>query len=359
MGAERARIREVAAVFLRLGFTAFGGPAAHVALMEEEVVRRRQWLTRESFLDLFGAASLIPGPSSTELAIYLGFTRAGIAGLLLGGVCFILPAALITAALAHAYVRYGSVPQAGALLYGLKPVLIAVVAQALWSLGRTALKRGSLVAIAAAALVASLLGAPPVLVLAAAALISAAARRPGLAIVAPWPLFWVFVKLGSIVFGSGYVLLAFLRDELVTQRHWLTESQLLDAVAVGQFTPGPVFTTATFIGYLAGGGAGAVAATVGIFLPGFLLVELSGRLVPRLRRSPTAAAALDGVNAASVALMAAVSVQLGRAALVDLPTAAMAIVAGAVLLRTRVNPTWLLAGGAVAGLLLRWHSHWE
>jgi chromate transporter len=346
---ERALLREVAALFLRLGFTAFGGPAAHIAMMEDETVRRRHWLTREQFLDLFGAASLIPGPSSTEMAIYLGFRRAGWLGLVLGGVCFILPAALITTAIAWAYLRYGSLPQAGAILYGIKPIIIALVAQALWSLGRAALKTKPLAALAMGALVASLLGVPPLPVLVAAAVLAVGARAGGLYAVGPWPLFLVFVKLGAVVFGSGYVLLAFLRDDLVTRLHWLSESQLLDAVVVGQLTPGPVFTTATFIGYILGGGIGAIAATVGIFLPGFLLVAASGPLIPRIRSSPIASAALDGVNAASLALMAAVTWQLGRAAIVDVPTAAIALVGAVLLFRFRLNSAWLVLAGGVVG----------
>ncbi len=346
---DRARLREVAELFLRLGFTAFGGPAAHIAMMEDETVRRRQWLTREQFLDLFGAASLIPGPSSTEMAIYLGFRRAGWLGLVLGGVCFILPAALMAAAIAWAYVRYGSLPQVGAVLYGIKPIIIALIAQALWSLGRTALKTKVMVVIAVGALAASLLGVTPLLILVVAALLAVVSRAGGLYTVAPWPLFLVFLKLGAVVFGSGYVLLAFLRDDLVTRLHWLTESQLLDAVVVGQFTPGPVFTTATFIGYLLGGGVGATVATVGIFLPGFLLVAASGPAIPRLRSSRIAGAALDGVNAGSLALMAGVTWQLGRAAIVDVPTTAVALIGAVLLFRYRVNSAWLVLAGGLLG----------
>lgn len=350
---DRQRVGEVAGLFLRLGFTAFGGPAAHIAMMEDETVRRRQWLTREQFLDLFGAASLIPGPSSTELAIYLGFRRAGWLGLVLGGACFILPAALITVAIAWAYVHYGSLPQASAILYGIKPIIIALVVQAVWNLGRVALKNKLLIAIAIAALAAGLMGSPPLLILVFGGLLALASRRSGFYAVAPWPIFLVFFKLGAIVFGSGYVLLAFLRADLVTRLHWLTESQLLDAVVVGQFTPGPVFTTATFIGYLVGGGSGAAVATLGIFLPGFLLVALSGPLVPRIRSSPLAAAALDGVNVASLSLMAAVAFQLGRAAVVDLPTAVIAIAGSVLLFRYRLNSAWLVVAGAIAGIGLR------
>jgi chromate transporter len=346
-------LREVIGLFLRLGFTAFGGPAAHIAMMEDETVRRRQWLTREQFLDLFGAASLIPGPSSTELAIYLGFRRAGWLGLIAGGVCFILPAAVMVAAIAWAYLRYGNLPQATAVLYGIKPIVIALIVQALWNLGRAAARTPFLLALALVSVVASFLGAPPLLVLVGSALLSLGARARGLHSVALWPLFLVFLKLGAVVFGSGYVLLAFLRDDLVTRMHWLTESQLLDAIVVGQFTPGPVFTTATFIGYLVAGGAGAALATVAIFLPGFLLVALSGPLVPRLRGSPLAAAALDGINAGSVALMAAVSWQLGRAALVDVATVLIALAGALLLFRFRFNSAWLVLAGGLLGLVVQ------
>jgi chromate transporter len=342
----------VALLFLRLGVTAFGGPAAHIAMMEDEAVLRRGWLTREQFLDLFGAASLIPGPSSTELAIYLGFRRAGWIGLLLGGACFILPAALLSGGFAWAYVRYGSLPQVAGILYGIKPIVIALVAQALFGLGKSALKTPLLAIIGLAALVAGLFEVPPLAILVVAAVIVALLRAGGLRAVAPLSIFLVFAKIGALVFGSGYVLLAFLRDELIARRHWLTEPQLLDAVAVGQFTPGPVFSTATFIGYLLGGGAGAVAATIGIFLPGFVLVAISGPLLPRVRESPMASAALDGVNVASLGLMAAVAWQLARSAIVDIPTALCALVAAVLLFVFRVNSAWLVFGGALVGLLL-------
>src|SRR5438067_6303472 len=261
-------LREVISLFLRLGFTAFGGPAAHIAMMEDETVRRREWLTREQFLDLFGAANLIPGPSSTELAIYLGFRRAGWPGLIAGGACFILPAALLVTAIAWAYLRFGTLPQAAAVLYGIKPIVIALVVQALWSLGRAAARTRFLFTIAGVSLIAALLGAPPLLVLVGSALVAIVARSGGLYSVALWPLFLVFLKLGSVVFGSGYVLLPFLDADLVRRLGWLSKDQLLDAVAVGNVTPGPVFTTATFIGYHLAGLRGAAVATAGIFLPG-------------------------------------------------------------------------------------------
>ena len=387
---ERGSLKELAVFFLRLGFTAFGGPAAHIAMMDDELVRRRKWLTREKFLDLLGASSLIPGPSSSELAIHIGYLRAGWAGLLLGGACFILPAAVLVGAIAWAYVRFGHLPQVSAVLYGVKPVVIAVILQALWGLGRAAVKNALLACVGAVCVILAALGVNLILVLfgagAAVALIHLAARgarRPNrntLASVASlirhgpagvaqifsaagaagaaavpsfWPLFYVFLKIGSIVFGSGYVLLAFLRADLVAQRGWLTDGQLIDAVAVGQVTPGPVFTTATFIGYLLRGPLGALVATVGIFLPAFLLVAASGPLIPHIRRSATAGAFLDGVNVASLALMAVVSYQLGRSSIVDWLTAVLAVASLALLVRFRTNSAWLVLGGAIAGVAAR------
>jgi chromate transporter len=319
-------------------------------MMEDEVVRKRRWLTREELLDLLGATNLIPGPNSTELAIHIGHRRGGSWGLVIAGACFILPAALITSAIAWAYVRFGTVPQARWILYGVKPVIIAVVAQALWGLGRTALKTRLLGALGILALAASLVGLDELAILALAGVTSGVLGRkrgpartdamllaPGLMTVGSGALasatsvslgslFLTFAKIGSVLFGSGYVLLAFMRADLVEQRHWLTEQQLLDAIAVGQLTPGPVFTTATFVGWIIRGGPGAVGATRGIFLPAFVFVALSGPLVPRLRRSPIAGAVLDGVNVGSLGLMAAV-----------------------LLLRFKVSSAWLVVGGAAAG----------
>jgi chromate transporter len=374
---------ELARLFLRLGATSFGGPAAHVALMEEEVVRRRRWMTREDFLDLYGATNLIPGPSSTELAIHIGHRRAGFAGLVVAGTCFIVPAALATLGIAWGYVRFGALPEVGWLLYGVKPVILAVVVQAIWGLGRAALKTKPLYALAALCAGANLLGVHEIAVLFGAGGLVAAARRlgPGQPSAAPpagaavffalplagagaattgasaapfglASLFLFFVKIGSVLFGSGYVLLAFLRADLVERYRWMTEAQLLDAVAVGQVTPGPVFTTATFIGYLLGGAPGAAVATAGIFLPAFLFVALSGPLVPRLRSSRAAGAFLDGVNVASLTLMALVAVRLGQAAVVDAPSAALAGVSAVLLVRYRVSSLWLVAGGVAAGLAI-------
>jgi chromate transporter len=376
-------VRELALVFLKLGTTAFGGPAAHIAMMEDELVRRRAWLTREELLDLVSAAALIPGPSSTEVAIYIGYRRGGWRGLLLGGLCFIMPAALIVTSIAWAYVRFGRLPAVGGVLYGIKAIIIAVVAQALVAFGRTAIKSRWLLALGVAAAAANVLGASPLVVLLCAGVVSAAGpivrhekkekNDPSLL----WPgalgvtsgasivatasapvgltkLFLVFLKIGAIVFGSGYVLLAFLRADLVDRTHWLTESQLVDAVAVGQLTPGPVFTTATFVGYVVAGIPGAIVATVGIFLPSFVLVAISGRLIPRLRRSRIAGAFLDGVNVASLALMGVVGVQLARAAIVDVPSAGLAVLSGAALLRWRINSAWLVLAGGAVGALVQW-----
>ncbi|MBM3860734.1 MAG: chromate transporter [Verrucomicrobia bacterium] len=352
---RRHRLRELALLFLKLGSIAFGGPAAHIAMFEDEVVRRRKWLTHEEFLDLLGAVNLIPGPNSTEMAIHVGYRRAGWAGLIVAGSCFILPAALIVTAMAWAYVTFGKLPQVEGLLYGIKPVIIAVVVQALWRLGWTAVKNRWLALLGAAAVTLSFLGVNELIVLFGIGALPVLGRvRPKLSVVEPFSLglmLLFFLKVGAVLFGSGYVLLAFLRADLVGRWGWLTEGQLLDAIAVGQVTPGPLFTTATFIGYLLAGNAGAVLATVGIFLPAFVFVAISAPFLPRLRRSPVAAAFLDGVNVASLALMAVVTWQLGRAALADPLTVVLAAVAGLLLLHCRVNSAWLVLGGAVVGLI--------
>ena len=382
-----ASVRDLAAYFLRLGILAFGGPAAHLAMMEEETVRHRHWLSREKFLDLLGAANLIPGPTSTETAIYIGYQQAGWVGLLVAGICFILPAAFIVTAIAWAYVLYGSLPQVADLFYGIKPVVIAIILQALWGLGRGAAKTRLLIVCGLMALGASVLGVSPLLVIFGIGSVVGLVKwvtewRHGkslhlislcLILLAPvvafgvqiggeyleppssrfglWSLFLIFLKVGSIVFGSGYILLAFLQNDLVTRLHWITNSQLLDAIAVGQVTPGPVFTTATFIGYLLGGPAGALVATVAIFLPGFVLVAISGPLIPRVRSSPVAGAFLDGVIVASLALMAFVTYQLGVSALIDLVTVGLTLVSLVLLFRFHVNSMWLVLLGGAVGVL--------
>jgi chromate transporter len=362
---------ELALFFLRLGTTAFGGPAAHIAIMEDELVRRRKWLSREKFLDLLGASNLIPGPSSSELAIHIGYLCGGWRGLLIAGSCFILPAALMVASLGWLYIRFGRLPATEAILYGIKPVVIAVVLQALWGLGRTAVKSTFLGFVALLAVLLSAFGFHPLLLLLVAGgvacvpflrtsrvsfsfLPSVTMGSGILAATASFSLvsiFLIFLKLGATVFGSGYVLLAFLRADLVTHRGWLTDAQLIDAVAVGQVTPGPVFTTATFIGFILGGIQGAVVSTVGIFLPAFVLVGVSGPLVPRIRKSKPAGAFLDGVNVGSLALMATVTWQFGRASLVDALTTLLAVASSIALLRFRVNSAWLVFIGAAIGLI--------
>ena len=338
--ASAGELRGLARLFLTLGTVGFGGPAAHIAMMRDEVVRRRGWLSDQQFLDLLGATNLIPGPNSTEMAMHVGSVRAGRAGLIVAGLCFIAPAAVLVGILAAAYVRYGTTPEASWVLYGIKPVIIAIVLQALWALGRFALRTLPLVAIAGTAFGLYLAGINELIVLATAGVVALLLLRgailPGLALLALpaavgsaafnlLRMFLLFLKTGAVLYGSGYVLLAFLRGDFVSRLGWLTDQQLLDAVAIGQFTPGPVLTTATFVGYLLAGIPGAVLATIGIFLPGFIFVAVSHPVIPRLRRSRTAGAVLDGVNAASLGLMAGVTLQLGRAALVDVWTALLGI----------------------------------
>lgn len=368
-------VREVALLFLKLGTIGFGGPAAHVALMREEVVRRRGWVDDQRFLDLVGATNLIPGPNSTELAIHLGYDRARWRGLLVAGACFILPAALMVLALAWAYVEYGETPAFDGLLYGIRPVVVAIVLRALAGLLGTALKGPLLAALAAATLVAYLLGVHELLLLAGGGLLvlvvrTGRARRAAggthslalpalLAAGEPFladptggqlaRLFLTFVKIGAVLYGSGYVLLAFLRGDFVERLGWITQEQLVDAVSIGQVTPGPVFTTATFIGYLVAGVPGAVLATVGIFLPSFVFVGLLSQVVDQIRARAWSAALLDGVNAAALALMAGVTAQLASTALVDPLTVALTGAAALLLWRTRLNSAWYIVAGAVVG----------
>lgn len=379
--ATKVSLKELALVFLRLGTVAFGGPAAHIALMQEEFVARRRWLTQEQFLDRLGAANLIPGPSSTEMAIFVGYEKRGWPGLLVAGCSFIVPAAVLVTLIAAAYVRYGALPRVNGVLYALKPVVIAIVIQAFWKMARSAVKSKFLAFVGAVAGILYVLHVHTVLILGIAAIIAAlpvlvqrmnhARRVPAViffwptpvhalaaiaVIAAPsalWRLFLVFAKIGAVLFGSGYVLLAFLRADLVDRLHWLTERQLLDSVAVGQVTPGPVFTTATFIGYVIAGIPGALVATVGIFAPAFVFVALSGRLIPRIRRSPIAGLMLDGVVVGSLALMGVVTVELGRAALIDIPTILIALASTVLLLRFRINSAWLVAVAAAFGFLYR------
>jgi chromate transporter len=371
---------ELARLFLKLGIVAFGGPPAHIAMMEDEVVSQRGWLTREQFLDFLGATNLIPGPNSTEMAIHVGRIRAGWLGLLVAGASFILPSAVMVTALAWAYVRFGSLPQVAGLLYGVKPIVIALIVQAVFKLAKTAVKSTWIAVVGVFAALGTALGVDQVAVLAGGGLLTGlvywlrssrrtsakalflsgsgfsafAATSSIAASFSRTALFLVFLKIGAILFGGGYVLVALIRSNLVAGLGWISERQLLDAIAMGQVTPGPLSTTATFIGYLLAGVPGAVIATVAIFLPAFSFVAMSGPLVPRLRQSPVAGAVLDGVNVAALALIAVVSWQLFRAAVVDWTTLVLAGVSFFLLFRYRVNSVWLMLGGAAIGVGATW-----
>ena len=369
---RRSRLIEVAGLFLRLGVTAFGGPAAHIAIMRDEVVKKRKWITEQEFLDLFGAANMIPGPTSTEMAIYLGYRRVGWMGLVLAVVCFILPAMLIVMILSWAYIRYGTTTWATGILYGIMPVVMAIITQALWGLRTKAIKNWLTGVIGLGAVILFMLGVNILIILLFAALIvmigenlSRIKNIPIAGILLPFAglsflagftpfnltlLFLNFLKIGATLYGSGYVLLAFLRADFVLHLGWLTDKQLIDAIAIGQITPGPVFTTATFIGYLLGGIPGALIATLGIFLPSFIYVGISSLIIKRFRNSPWAASFLDGVNAASLGLMLAVSIQLASTALIDPLTIGIAVICLIILIRFQTNSTWLIAGGALIGL---------
>ena len=350
-------LRELATLFLRLGATAFGGPAVHIAMMEDEVVRRRGWLDRGQFVDCLGAVNLLPGPNSTELALHIGFLRAGWRGLLVAGATFVGPAAILVGVAAWAYVRFGTLPPIAGAFYGIKPVMIGILLQAIGSLSNATAPKLWLRTLAIIAFAASLLGMNELAVLALTGAVTAAiqlttnGRTLSIALVPLAAVFTTFLKIGSILYGSGYVLVAYLRSDFVERLHWLTEAQLLDAVAIGQMTPGPVLTTATFIGYLLGGPLGAIVATVGIFLPAFILVGVCGPLLPRLRRSALAGAFLDGVNVASLALMAGATCRLATSAVVDTTTAGIAMLSAFLLMRLRINSMWLLLAGALVGLV--------
>jgi chromate transporter len=374
---------EVLIAFLKLGFTAFGGPAAHIGLFRDEFVRRRKWITDEAFLDLLGATNLIPGPNSTEMAIHIGFEQAGWLGLIAGGLGFIVPAMLIVLVLSWLYVQYGSTPQAAWLLYGVKPVMIAIILQALWELGRKAIKDTLTVFIGLACLILYFWGVNEILLMFAGGFVVMLIRNwtrlrsvtpsmllplrfdmtslPNAAFSTPLlvpvsfslsTLFLTFLKIGAILYGSGYVLIAFLRADFVERLHWLTESQLIDAIAIGQITPGPLFTSATFIGYILGGVPAALLATLGIFLAPFIFVAISNPIIPKLRQSPWAGSLLDGVIVASLGLMAAVTFQLGQASLIDIPTLLIFAGSAVALFWFKVNSTWLIFGGALIGLLV-------
>lgn len=382
----RNSLVEIARLFLKLGIIAFGGPAAHIAMMEDEVVTRRGWISRQHFLDLVGATNLIPGPNSTEMTMHVGYERAGRRGLFTAGACFILPAVLITGAFAWLYVKYGSLPQVEPFLYGIKPAVLAVIISAVWKLGQKAVKDWLLGVIGAGVLAAALLGAGEVPALLLGGLLGmlvlrlshrhsttaerilpllffrqtpAPADTAGISAgviatgtVSLWKLGLFFLKIGAVLYGSGYVLVAFLEGELVQEYGWLTQAQLLDAIAIGQITPGPVLSTATFIGYVIEGVPGAVVSTAGIFLPSFFFVLALNPLIPKLRKSAWMSSFLDAVNVAAIALMIDVAIELGVSVLTSWPAWVIAALAAVAAVRYRLNAVWLVVGGAVLGWLL-------
>ena len=349
---------EIFKVFAKLGIFAFGGPAAHVAMMEDEVVTKRKWMSKERFIDMYGFTSLIPGPNSTEMAILIGYHRGGVIGLIIAGLSFILPAVAVVLVFAYIYVNYGSIPMVAGIFDGVKPVILAIVIQALFRLSKSILSSFEKALIFLAVLALSFFGLseiPLILIGSATYLIIKKLPKKKLYVVEPmsWLMvFFVFLKIGSVLYGSGYVLLSFLETEFVIRYGAITAQTLLDAVAVGQFTPGPVFTTATFIGYTIAGLSGAIAATVGIFLPSFLLVGLVFPWFEKLRKNPILSILLDGLNAASIALMASVTIKLGMATLLGWESILIFIISAAILIKTKINSTWLILAGALIGIIL-------
>lgn len=367
---------EIAFLFLKLGLTAFGGPAAHIALMEEEIVRRRQWMSRQYFLDLIGVTNLIPGPNSTEMVMQCGMHRAGFWGLVIAGICFIIPATVITIIFAFLYYQYGTLPEFVSALYGIRPVILVVIVAAVYKLGRTALKSRELAIIGACVLVFALSGGSEIIGILAGGFLGmlwlkrkdmktiypAAFAVPfsGVSVAPVVPaaldlssMFWSFFKIGATFFGGGYTIFAYFQDEFIHRLGWLTQQQLLDAVAVGQFTPGPVLSSAAFIGYQLFGLKGALAATVGIFLPSFILVALIHPWLSKLRQSAWLSAFLDAVNVSAVAVMAAVAGSLGVQALTDVPAVMIAAACGLCLWKLpKINPAWLILLGGAVGISL-------
>lgn len=350
------RQKEITKVFLKLGALAFGGPAAHIAMMDDEIVQKRKWLSREKFMDFMGTTNLIPGPNSTEIAILLGFERGGIVGLFNAGFSFILPAMLIVLIFARAYVIYGDIPQVESVLYGIKPVIMAIIIQALYRLGKSVIKNKQSLIYAILIGGLYLLGIKEIPLLFVSGLIMTIVlnkdriKNKFFSISLPM-IFLIFLKIGSVLYGSGYVLLAFLESEFVEKLGALTYQQILDAVAIGQFTPGPVFTTATFIGYIMQGVPGAILATLGIFLPAFLIVLILNPIIPKLRESIWVSSALDGINIASLVLMAMVSIKLGLSSVIDILTIAIFIGSLYVIIKFKINSAFIIIIGGVIGWL--------
>lgn len=357
--------KDLLLVFLKLGIFGFGGPAAHIAMMREEVVERRKWLSQDEFFDLVGATNLIPGPNSTELAIHIGHKMLGTRGLLIAGISFILPAFFLVLALAVLYKNFGSLPELNPVLSTIRPVIVAIVLLALWKFRESAVRNAKELTVALLALLGAILGLNEVLVIFLAGFLLAGFGRFSVIPIAlagtvgtipltTSSIFFFFLKIGSVLFGSGYVLLAFLKSELVDERMWLTSAQLLDAVTVGQVTPGPVFTTATFIGFLLNGYQGAIVATAGIFLPSFFFVAVSAPFLSRLRSSQFFSRFLNGVNAASFALMGLVTFELGVKSLINIPTIVLGVLAFILLKFTKLNSAWLIIAAALFGFFFKY-----
>jgi len=375
---NRRNLKEVVLLFLKMGFTAFGGPAVHLGIMHDEVVKRRKWLNDEQFLDLVGATNLIPGPNSTEMTIHLSYLRAGWPGFILGGISFVLPAVLMVMGLAWSYQKYGAAPEVAWVLYAVKPVVIAIILKALWSLGKQAIKDLLTGITVLTVFILNLIGVDTLVLLFSAGIIVMLIKNfrvlkkdpptlkallplslPSVASLVPKvfslsTLFFTFLKIGSVLYGGGYVLLAFLRSDFVVRLGWLTEKQLIDAVAIGQVTPGPLFTTATFIGYILAGIPGAILSTVGIFLPSFFFVAISNRFIPKMRQSIWFSEFLNGVNAASLGLMAAVTIQLAKAVFVDLTSVILAAISFILVIFTKISATWIILAAIVFGFARFW-----
>ncbi len=371
----KQRLITLVLAFLKLGFTAFGGPAAAYGMMRQEFVVKKKWVSEETFLDYLGVANLVPGPNATELAILIGFDHAGWLGMLLAGICYILPAMLTVLVLAWAYVQFGALPQLEGMLYGIKPVVVAIILSAMWGMLKPRLRSYPGLGIVLAVFAAYLLGVGPMLLLLAGGLAMWGVQqiKQGNPVTgwlpiwlgAPWAalqaaasqnafsltrLFWVFLKAGAVMFGSGYVLLAFIHEDLVLRLGWLTEGQLVDAIAIGQVTPGPLSTTATFVGYLLGGIPAAVLATFAMFLPSFVFIAVVYFAVRKLRKSTQFAGLIDGINFAALGLMAGVTWDIAGASLVDPLTFGIALVALFLLLCYEVGAPWLILGGGALGL---------
>jgi len=375
---KQGSLKEIGLLFFKLGCIAFGGPAAHISMMDDEVVTRRKWLSREHFLDLVGATNLIPGPNSTEMTMHIGFERGGWRGLFLAGSSFIIPAATITLILAWLYVNYGELPQVQPLLWGIKPAVLVLIMSALWKLGKKAVKSWQLAVLGVVVFTAVMLGIDEVLALLVGGLLGMLIwglwrKWRGLPMLLWWPaalqlnfsqqnetavslweLALFFLKVGITLYGSGYVLVAYLQGGLVEQLGWLNQTQLLDAIAIGQFTPGPVLTTATFVGFLVAGFPGAIVATIAIFIPSFLFVLILNPLIPKMRQSKWLSAFLDAVNVASVGLMTAVLVLLGRNTLVDWQSILIMLVTVVAVFRFKLSSLWVVLMAAVLGFVLQW-----